>query len=507
MKLFTRARIAAGVLVAVGLIASPVALNVANAAEPQPTVTGPVTGGDGQPRILSSSFDLADVGYEGNEYFVAGTATAYTSATPLVSDGKWKVTPVTETPDAAFQTRIVVYRPIAAKDFNGTVVVEWLNVSAGFDTAPDWGLTHRALIREGTAWVGVSAQSVGVQGGTSAVAGAVAGGLKAADPARYSSLVHPGDSYSYDMFTQAAQATLGTKKTDPLGGLKAKHVIAAGESQSASRLTTYINAVQPIKKVFDGFFVHSRFSGAANLSQAPLPDITPEIPALIRSDLGVPVMSLQTETDVVAYRVGSVRYQQKDSKNFRLWEVAATAHADAYTSSIGFSDTGNGDAEIALLDVANANGGPLNCALPINYGPHFAVASASLHALTDWVVAGVAPPRAPRIQVTTTDPVTIERDSIGIALGGIRTPLADAPTAVLRGDGNTTPGGGAGNFCGLFGTTKALDATQLKALYPTHAAYVAAFTKSANQAVKKGFMLKPEAKNFIAAAKASSVGE
>ncbi len=110
-----------------GLIASPVALNVANAAEPQPTVTGPVTGGDGQPRILSSSFDLTDVGYEGNEYFIAGTATAYTSATPLVSDGKWKVTPVTETPDAAFKTRIVVYRPIAAKDFNGTV---WVGISA-----------------------------------------------------------------------------------------------------------------------------------------------------------------------------------------------------------------------------------------------------------------------------------------------------------------------------------------------------------------------------------------
>jgi hypothetical protein len=52
----------------------------------------------------------------------------------------------------------------------------------------------------------------------------------------------------------------------------------------------------------------------------------------------------------------------------------------------------------------------------------------------------------------------------------------------------------------------ALNDEQLAALYPSHKAYVAAFTKSANKAVRDGFMLKPEAKNFIAAAKASNVG-
>lgn len=486
----------------VGIVVLAGASSASAAKAPSPTITGPVTGGAGMPRILSSSFDLADVGYEGNEYFLAGTAKAYTSATPLASNGKWKVTPATGTNATAdYKTRVVVYRPQAAKDFNGTVIVEWLNVSAGFDSAPDWGLAHRELIRAGSAWVGVSAQSVGVQGGSMTIAGAAPGGLKGGDPERYASLVHPGDSYSYDMFTQVGRAVKGTKKTDPLSGLKAKKVIAIGESQSAFRMVTYIDGIQPIEKVFDGFFVHSRSNGAANLSQAPLPVITPEAPTFIRNDLGVPVMTLQTESDLVLPRLEYLSARQKDTKNFRLWEVAGTSHADAYTGGIGFSDTGDGKAEAALLDVANADGGPLGCTQPINYGPHFSVVSAALHALTNWVADGTAPPRAPRLEVTAGPPATITRDATGNAQGGIRTPLVDAPTAVLRGDGNA-----GASFCQLFGSTLALNDEQLAALYPSHKAYVAAFTKSANKAVRDGFMLKPEAKNFIAAAKASNVG-
>ena len=40
---------------------------------------------------------------------------------------------------------------------------------------------------------------------------------------------------------------------DPLGGLKARRVIAIGESQSASRLATYINSINPLANEYDGF--------------------------------------------------------------------------------------------------------------------------------------------------------------------------------------------------------------------------------------------------------------
>ncbi len=86
---------------------------------------------------------------------------------------------------------------------------------------------------------------------------------------RYASLTHPGDSYSYDMFSQAGQA-VRDDATTILGGLQPERVIAVGESQSAGRLVTYIDAAHPVVDVYDGFLVHSRGAGGAPLTQGPL---------------------------------------------------------------------------------------------------------------------------------------------------------------------------------------------------------------------------------------------
>ena len=107
------------------------------------------------------------------------------------------------------------------------------------------------MIRDGFAWVGVSAQSSGVSS------------LQAADPDRYGSLSHPGDSYSYDILSQAGQVLRKPTNSHALGGLEAKRVIAAGTSQSAFRLVTYVNAVHPLTKAFDGFLIRSRRRVAA----------------------------------------------------------------------------------------------------------------------------------------------------------------------------------------------------------------------------------------------------
>src|SRR5262245_10789588 len=97
---------------------------------PVPTVEGPVTGGLGIPVIVSTSFDLAQAGYSSSEYFISGTATAYLPVDPLTADGRWTVAPAASAP---YKTRILVYRPSRSGKFNGTVIVEWLNVTAGID--------------------------------------------------------------------------------------------------------------------------------------------------------------------------------------------------------------------------------------------------------------------------------------------------------------------------------------------------------------------------------------
>ena len=145
-----------------------------------PRIDGPITAGNGHVVLVSTSLDLAAVGYVQEEYFLTGTARAFTSSTPLGADGKWNAVPLPGGPgSAAYSTRIVVHRPIEPTGCSGTVAVEWLNVSAGFDSAPDWLAAHNTLIRDGVVWIGVSAQAVGVQGGGPAVGGLAAGGVRA----------------------------------------------------------------------------------------------------------------------------------------------------------------------------------------------------------------------------------------------------------------------------------------------------------------------------------------
>jgi hypothetical protein len=84
-------------------------------------------------------------------------------------------------PDARGTQVVKVDRPANPAKFNGTVIVEWLNVTAGFDTAADWTYGHDELVRDGFAWVGVSAQAAGVAA------------LREAGPVRYGALSGPGE--------------------------------------------------------------------------------------------------------------------------------------------------------------------------------------------------------------------------------------------------------------------------------------------------------------------------
>lgn len=461
-----------------------------------PTVEGPVTGGNGVPFVVATLVDLTTVGYASAEYFFSGTATAYTAGGDLSVDGKWTVAPG-ET--AAYKTRLVVHRPIDPQRFNGTVVVEWLNVSGGRDAAPDWIHTHTELIRSGYAWVGVSAQRVGVEGGGSLL-GLPGTPLKAADPERYGTLVHPGDSFSYDIFSQAAQAILRPSGSAPLGNLRVAALLAAGQSQSAFRLVTYINAVHPRARIYDGYLVHSRGGGgiaAAPLSEAPQAAILTPGNAATRDDLDVPVLTLQAETDLTFLE--SVSARQPDTARFRLWEMAGTAHADSYVAGSGLIDLGDSPDATRLVLTKTATPG-VTCRVWINSGPHHFVAKAAIAALNRWVRSGTPPPIAPRLEASATAPYTLARDVHGNALGGIRTPQVDVPIATFSGDGKGSI------VCLLFGSTTPFDASMLAELYPTENDYVDAFSAAADRAVQAGFVLAPDAALMKAAAASGFAG-
>lgn len=448
-------------------------------------------------------------GYEEEEFFVSGTATSFDPVeTPR--DGKWAVKAATTAP---YRTRVIVRRPTDPERFSGTVALEWLNVSA-IEASPDWAYLHEELARNGDVYVGVSAQAQGVNGGDTLLnvdvnsqaasqagvdATAAKSGLRNIDPERYGTLEHPGDAYSYDMFSQIG-AAVKDDQGDLLGGLKAKSVVALGESQSAAFLTSYVNAVHPLDPVFDGFFIHSRgaysapFDGKVKrpATEADMADAAVKI----RTDLDVPVFMFETETDLTL--LGYALARQPDTDLVRTWEVAGTSHADYYqiASVIG----GSRDPSLGSF---------LGCSAPINVGPQREVIQAAFHGFRRWVTGGAPPVKGEEIATARRgDSTVIERDDDQLAVGGVRNPLVDVPVVATIGD----PPGGAtisdmqtstNSVCLLFGQTIPFDQAKLTAKYGSADDYVDKFRTSADSAVDSGFLLRPTADQLVTEAEAN----
>lgn len=444
-----------------------------------PTISGPVTGGqydmpfNPMPTRLADEFDYVE-----EEYFIEGTATAYAGEGTWGADGKWTASPSTTAP---YLTRMVVRKPKDPEDFNGTVLVEWLNVSAGMDADPEFGFAHDMLLGNGYAYVGVSAQSVGVEGGgfQIPIPGFETVSLKEWDNERYTTLEHPGDAYAYDIYSQAAQALRRPEGADPLEGYDVETLIAAGESQAAIMMVTYVNAIHPLADIYDGFFIHSRGATGGSLGEGSV-DIADDAGA-IRTDLDDPVFQFQTETDLFTLRSFAVR--QPDTEMIRTWEVAGTAHADQATIDYGF-ESGHMWNPTAEVDFESLCG-------EINQGPQTEVASKAIDDLRRWIVDGEAPAEAPPLEVV--DDREIARDENGNALGGVRTPDVDVPIATLSGD-NTSDGG---VICILFGSTVPFDSVELESLYGSVDNYVAEVTEAAESAVAAGYLLEEDAQGMI----------
>jgi hypothetical protein len=337
-----------------------------------------------------------------------------------------------------------------------------------------------------------------------------------ADPARYGSLVHPGDSYSYDIYSQAARA-LRSGAPAPLGNLthRVRSLVAWGASQSGSRLFTYVNAVHPTARVIDGFIPYISANPAA-LSQDPLPAVTmpTSAQAVIRTDLRTPVLFQNTESELVNSARGL--HSQPDSTYFRLWEYAGTTHAARPATAGGATTPGP------------APSGPQCTNPPGNDLSVHPVWRAMINAMHGWIRDGKAPSRGARVTLLIpadpTQPATFDRDpATGIAKGGIRLPDVAVPTRTLWGT-RTAAGLKQNASCRNYGSVDAWNGNSdpwdadpsldispnpeptLAALYGSSSKYVAAVKKSADELVAKGFLLDADAKGMVEKAKTVVIG-
>jgi hypothetical protein len=421
--------------------------------------------------ISANGLNLASYGYIEQEYFASGMAYAL-KPTAMPDGGKWTFTPTTP---AHYETRVLVRRPTDPAKFDGNVVVEWMNVTAG-ETAPDWDYVNPSLMDEGAAYVGVSAQALGVNGGKPLLGNTAtrpSPGLRGYGPARYAMLHHPGDQYALDMFAQIGEALRQTRPAI-LGGLQPTHVLATGESQSAFYLTSYADALQPVVPAYQGLFIHSRGGGAVPLAGANVNAAVTGQSVRIRTDLSAPVFMFETQTDLI--QLGYAPARQPNSARIRTWEVAGTSHADAF-------------------ELGGA-AGLIGCTTPVNDGPQHEVVRAAFLAWLHWVGTGTPPPSPPPFHLSTTHPGNLALDAHGNVLGGVRTPAVDLPVSTLSG----VPPQGATRLCGLFGSSVPFDTRELQQLYGTPSNYVAAYAKVLDGSIAEGYLLPSERAAMLARA-------
>src|SRR6516165_5533011 len=351
------------------------------------------------------TINLAHFGYTEREFTMSGTTNVYQQSGFWGSNGMWNVSVAQSS--VPYTTRLLVRYPANPAKFNGTVVVEWLNDTTGGDQDPVWSEIYHEVLSQGYAYVGVSAQTGSMVED------------KTWDPQRYGSLGDSNDGESYEVFTQAAQAVKADSAT-LLGGLTPKVLIGAGDSQSAFRVDTYVNAIQPVSHAFNGFMAIGRSVFAAPIGGG-LVAFSPA-PAYVRTDGMTPFIQINTEGDIE--ELGAALVRQPDNNYLRTWELAGAAHIDLHEGLYEANTIQRENPQLtapACIFGARANGGTL----PDSMGVYEAE-DAALAALQKWITQGAQPPHGNRI-ATTPFFNLVERDQYGNALGGIRLPDITVP--------------------------------------------------------------------------------
>ena len=429
---------------------------------------------------------LTKYGYLEEEYYVSGKACRY-RITDTLADAQ-----VVDC-GLPYKTRMIVRRPADPARFNGTATVEWNNVSTGQDIDFVWAGTHDYQMRHGYASISVSAQLIGVNA------------LKAWNPARYGSLTlaapntdlstggtldQTGDVLSWDVFSQTMEGLRHPSTVDPLPGIRVKHVIADGESQSALRLTGYYNSIDPLHHVADGIVYYD--------AAGPL-----------RADSQTKAISVTTEIGVGLLPTG---LPATDSTNYRRWEVAGTSHAsfqdlqyiDPMVLRDGYLKLPDGTASTLTGVITGCSQSPAWSTVPTGH-----VLDSAFEHLNRWIKGGAAAPVAPRLQRDPSAPRLFDpaaaggtapgyaKDASGNTAGGIQLAEYAYPTAEIKGAGTTGPGS-----CWLTGKHRSFTDSELAARYPDPDAYLRGVIRRTAKNVRSGFLLSEDAEGTLRDAQA-----
>ena len=284
-----------------------------------------------------------------------------------------------------YTTRLIVRRPTDPARFSGRVVIEPFNTSGGPDRDIVWSLVGTLLQANGDAWIGITHRTSSVKH------------LQEYDVERYAELDLSSNDLAWDVLRQLAELVRQGGDQSPLGDLDVSHLYLAGYSQSAADIATFAMSIGPIARtasgspLFDGYF-----PAGSSGSLTPLASGRSRLPRFEAGAIGmvdVPVIQTETQTDVEGFEAvlssgavhtnsGSANHRRDDSdapdQRYRLYELAGAPHQNSRPGCDGDGSS----------------------------FPTSAFVRAALAHLFRWAERGVAPPRAPRIDLATFDTVS-----------------------------------------------------------------------------------------------------
>ena len=489
-----------------------------------PTVIGPIASTPTDFPFGAEGFDVMPPvprGYVVEEFFISGTGNLYEYTPTGIRVVAPCPAPATSgCTNIPYTTRFLVKRPRNRHQFSGTVIVEPLNPSGGFDIAAVWDRSRDHFVRNGDVFVGWTSKSV------------VVNALKQWNPARYAALSWPylpfapgGNSGANDGITFDIAAQIGAylrangAAGHPLRGFRIEHVIESGFSQDGGFTFTQASFFHAIARragggpIYDGY-VPMGTNGPSNINfgLTPAGALPAGDPRRQMQPRDAPVIHVDTETEIALGLLTptglAFRRPDSDAPNdrYRLWEVPGAAHV-SNDAAEAVSTIQRDVAQILKVPLAELppNGcahqqfapGPVTgipgVVAPSDY-PFSFIQSAAFERLIEWIEHDRPPPHAPGIQVDlTTTPRSIVRDALGNAVGGVRTPFVDVPiTTYVPTDtvAHTTQFSG---FCILDGYHVPFDAARLQSLYRNHGEYVARVAARSIALVRDGFWLVPDA--------------
>ena len=489
-------------------------------ATPLPAVTGPVA-------VTATSFpflaahrlqepiDLARIGYVEEEFFVSGRANVY-DWSPA---GELTV----RTAGAPYTTRILVRRPSDPARFSGSIIVEPIHAPSGNDFPLMFAWSADYIFEHGDAYVGITVDPTSIKAlqkfnaaryaplsfANPSPAEACAAGGRGGNNAPATSDAEEG--LKWDVISQVGALLKSRGRPNPMAGFNVQYLYMT--SQDAAQ-TTYINAIgrhatlADGKPIYDGHLIKSGGRPARIRRCAAAPGNGD--PRIAVRNAGVPVINVLQQGDVL----GSLMLRRADSDEpadrFRWYEVAGTAHSSPppYRTAVPVAAdlAALGPSAVVPRMVASAIA-PYTLAQPLKdpercaasemvteqpilmYVFHGAYAN-----LDRWARNGTPAPKAPRIETREVGgKAAFVTDDIGNALGGIRSPYVDAPTAIYH------TGHGEGPGCGNnFGYAEPLTWARLEAIYGSYKNYAAKVTQSLDRLVKENWVTPSDAKRIKA---------